>query len=347
MKLNEAVITHYRAPRIPTYKLKKQVALNEDYLKEKPDWYCIDGKLQYFKIRSDFRLFTEQFFSIFGREILGLDTVDYRVAYVRIQDPVLQSRNEVTKCGLLSESFQDNEHNYYLISELMNAQISDLISFGGYDLTTLLTFFKHYLAEEDYTQMELFLITFFIGDGWTHQEDRNPNNICVNIPKIPGVSYTERLHPSKLLKKGIGSEHLVLDQFGQVKLKGLRPNKIYDNERIFGVDHRDIFKYKKGTVWAPLLSYNADTQFKTSEEAYKASVRDYDGLDPNLFSLYFDYPKICTPIFERLAYGDEYKKILERFDGKTTQIALTSSEKEYVTMVMEDKREVFQRILKY
>ena len=82
MKLNEAVITHYRAPRIPTYKLKKQVALNEDYLKEKPDWYCIDGKLQYFKIRSDFRLFTEQFFSIFGREVLGLDTVDYRVAYV-------------------------------------------------------------------------------------------------------------------------------------------------------------------------------------------------------------------------------------------------------------------------
>ena len=39
MRLNEAVITHHRASRVPTYKLKKQVALNEDYLKEKPDWY--------------------------------------------------------------------------------------------------------------------------------------------------------------------------------------------------------------------------------------------------------------------------------------------------------------------
>ena len=101
MKLNEAVITHHRASRIPTYKLKKQVALNEGYLREKPDWYEIDGKLQYFKIRNDFRLFTEQFFSMFGREILGLDTLDYRVAYVRTKDPVLKSTEEVTKCSNL------------------------------------------------------------------------------------------------------------------------------------------------------------------------------------------------------------------------------------------------------
>ena len=347
MKLNEAVIEHHRAPRIPTYRLKKQIALNEAYLKEKPDWYCIDGKLQYFKIRNDFRLFNEQFFSMFGREILGLDTVDYRVAYMRIQDPVIKSIDEETKCGLLSESFQDNDHNYYLVSELMNAQISDFIQFGGYTLESLLSFFKQYLVKQDYTQMELFLITFFIGDGWTHQEDRNPHNICVNIPKIKGVSYTERLHPEVLLKKGVSSEHLFLGDDGLLKLKGLKPNKVYDNERIFGVDHHNVFYYKKGMVWAPLLSYNESTKFDTSEQAAKVSAEEYDGLDPNLLSLYIDYMDICKPLFERLAYDDEYRKILERFDGKTTQIALSPDELEYITMVLEDKREVFKKILKY
>ena len=37
----------------------RELELVEKYLKEKPDWYEIDGKLQYFKIRNDFRLFTE------------------------------------------------------------------------------------------------------------------------------------------------------------------------------------------------------------------------------------------------------------------------------------------------
>ena len=346
MRLNEAVITHHRASRIPTYKLKKQVAINEGYLKEKPDWYEIDGKLQYFKIRNDFRLFTEQFFSMFGREILGLDTLDYRVAYVRTKDPVLKSTEEVTKCGLLSESFQDKSQNYYLISELMNAQNSDLVHFGGYTLETLLRFFKQYLAEEDYNIMELYLITQFIGDGFTHQEDRNPHNISVHIPKIEGISYTERLHPSVLAKKG-KFEHLVSNSFEQYQLKGMRPTKSYDNERILGVDHKNVFTYKSGTVWAPLLSYDEDTKFNSIEQAEAMSQEFYDGYDPNLLSLYMEYPKICKPIFERLAYDDEYRRILERFDGKTTQIALAHDEMEYVTNVLKDKQKVFERILHY
>ena len=73
----------------------------------------------------------------------------------------------------------------------------------------------------------------------------------------------------------------------------------------------------------------------------------YDGYDPNLLSLYMEYPKICKPIFERLAYDDEYRRILERFDGKTTQIALAHDEMEYVTNVLKDKQKVFERILHY
>ena len=60
-----------------------------------------------------------------------------------------------------------------------------------------------------------------------------------------------------------------------------------------------------------------------------------------------EYPEICTPIFERLAYDDEYRRILERFDGKTTQIALSQDEMEYVTMVLKDKQKVFEKILHY
>ena len=308
----------------------------------------VDGKLQYFKIRNDFRLFTEQFFSMYGREILGLDAVDYHVAYVRTKDPVLKSTEEVTKCGLLSESFQDLQaNNYYLISELMNAQISDLIHFGGYTLETLLKFFKQYLVEEDYNIMELFLITQFIGDGFTHQEDRNPHNISVNIPKIPGVTYTERLHPDVLAKKKKGKDFLFLNRDGQYQLKGLRPTKVYDNERILGVDHKNVFAYKKGLIWAPLLSYDEDTKFASEEDALKVSQKYYSGLDPNLLSVYMEYPEICTPIFERLAYDDEYRRILERFDGKTTQIALSTDEMEYVTMVLKDKQKVFSDILHY
>ena len=149
-----------------------------------------------------------------------------------------------------------------------------------------------------------------------------------------------------LAKKGL-IEHLEACGDGQYKLKGFRPNKVYDNERIFGVDHKNVFSYREGIVWAPLLSYDLDTKFADSKKAEKASREYYDGLDPNLLSLYMDYPEICKPIFERLAYDDEYRRILERFDGKTAQIALSPEEIDYVTMVLKDKQKVFGNILHY
>ena len=177
MYLNEAVIPHFRSAMIPTSELKKKVLLNEKYLKEKPTWYEIDDKLQYFKIRNDFRLFTEQFFSLFGKEIMDLDTLDYKVAYVRTINPIIKSDKEETKCGLLSENFQEKGYNYYLVSELLNPENSDFVAFGGYSLKSLLNFFKMYLTEDDYKANELFLIKLFISDAFTHQEDRNYHNI--------------------------------------------------------------------------------------------------------------------------------------------------------------------------
>ena len=345
MQLNKAVIPHYRSEMIPINILKKRVSLNEKYLREKPTWYEIEGRLQYFKIRNDFRLFTEQFFSMFGREVLDLDTLDYKVAYVRTKNPVLKSTEEVTKCGLLSDNFQTNEYNYYLVSELMNYQISDFIAYGRYTLENLLKFFKDYLTYEDYKKNELFLIKLFIADAFTHQEDRNYNNIGFKIPKIKGIPYTKRLHPELLQEEGLQDAYHKLDN-GRIVLTGFSPTKIYDNERIFGTDHKNVHTYHKGQVWCPLFPYNSETYFETQEEA-KAMSDIYDGLDPNLFELFSNHEKICRPIFERLAYESEYLKILERFENENSQIHLNKKEEERVIGIMQDKQKVLKRILKY
>lgn len=346
MHLNKAVIPHYRVHTIPIEKLKRKVSLNENYLREKPTWYEIEGKLQYFKIRNDFRLFTEQFFSMFGREILGLDTLDYHVAFVRTIDPVLKKSEEVTKCGLLSENFQSSQYNYYLVSELLNPQISDFIAYGGYTLENLLAFFKDYLDKKEYTENELFLIKLFIADAFTHQEDRNYNNIGFKIPKIQGVPYTKRLHPEMLQSYPNADSEYTIDENGKILLKNLTPTKVYDNERILGTDHRNVFTYHTGQVWCPLFPFSQDTLFQNQEQALQCQEA-CDGLDPNLLELYSTYPDICKPIFERLAYDSEYRRILERFKGDTSQIALSDKSEERIIRLFEDKQKVLKRILTY
>ena len=72
-----------------------------------------------------------------------------------------------------------------------------------------------------------------------------------------------------------------------------------------------------------------------------------DGLDPNLLELYLAYPDICRPIFERLAYDSEYRRILERFEGDTSQLSLSSKSEERIINVFEDKQKVLKRILTY
>lgn len=346
MHLNKAVIPHYRSEMIPINILKKKVALNENYLREKPTWYEIEGRLQYFKIRNDFRLFTEQFFSMFGREVLGIDTLDYRVAYVRTIDPVVKKINEETKCGLLSDNFQNPDYNYYLVSELLNSKISDFMIYGGYTLENLLAFFKDYLDEKEYKENELFLIKLFIADAFTHQEDRNYHNIGFKVPKIEGVPYTKRLHPEMLKKIPDAKDQYVTKENGRILLKNFTPTKVYDNERILGTDHKNVFTYHKGQVWCPLFPYSQETLFESQEDALKFQTH-CDGLDPNLLGLYMEYPEICTPIFERLAYDTEYKKILENFESETSQIHLSPKSEERIIETFKDKQEVLKRILKY
>lgn len=284
---------------------------------------------------------------MFGREILGLDTLDYRVAYVRTIDPIVKKTDEVTKCGLLSENFQMPEYNYYLVSELLNPQISDFISYGGYTLENLLAFFKDHLVNEEYKENELFLIKLFIADAFTHQEDRNYNNISFKIPKIDGVPHSKRLHPEILQEYSNTNNQYTIADDGRILLNNFTPTKIYDNERILGTDHRNVFTYHTGQVWCPLFPFSQDTLFQTQEQALKYQENNCDGLDPNLLELYMTYPNICKPIFERLAYDSEYRRILERFKGGNMQISLSDKSEERITNVLKDKQKVLKKILTY
>lgn len=344
-KLNKAVIPHHTCVQIPIHILKQQVSINEKYLKEKSTWYRIEDKLKYFKIRSDCRLFTEQFFSMFGKQIMDLDTLDYQVAYVRLNNPALTKKEQEKKLGLLSDNFQQADYNYYLISELLNPDVSDLICYSGYSLINTLHFFKDNLCNEDYEKVKLFLIKLFISDAFTLQVDRNYHNIGFEIPKIDGISYKDRLRPNRL-EGNPKANKLICKENGLIKLKGFRASKVYDNERILGLDHRNISLYHPNMAWNPLFPYENDLLFSTEAEARKVSDEVYEGLDPNLAELYMNFPEETKPYLERLAYDDEYRKIFEHFSKDTSQIHLMPQAQEHFENILEERRREFQKVLK-
>lgn len=350
MKLNDTLIPHYRSKRIPLDELKKRVSIHEDLLKEKPTWYEIDGKLKYFKIRNDFRLFGEFFFSLFATQIMDLQALEYHLAYVRTEARGVSQSLEVTECGLLSDTFQDRGYNHYLVSELMHAEVSNFIAYGGYNLKSLLAFFKDYLAKEDYTQNELFLIKLFISDAFVFQADRNYNNIAFQIPRIKGVSYSNRLYPQKLVKLDNRDQYLEYDEeLGVYLLKGFSPNVVFDSEKILGIESKSGLSYTPGSCWKPSFPYDSGLDFHNMEEEQVAKIQkeEYEGMDPNLLALYCDHQKVCQPFMERLAYDDEYRKILEQFNDVACPIILSESDLEYINMVIKDRQKAFKRILKF
>lgn len=352
MKLNAATINHYRSKMIPTKELKKRVCLNEEYLREKPTWYDIENKLQYFKIRNDFRIFTELFYNKLATNIMNLQSLDYHIASIRTISPAINKNKEESKKGLLSINFQDQNYNHYLVSELMQAEISDFIGYGGYSLESLLNFFKDYISNDDYKTNELFLIKLFILDGFTYQVDRNPNNIAFQIPRIPNTSYKDRLHIEKLKRNEFAKGNAVLEYNEQTEtyhIKGLIPNIVYDNERILGVDHKDVFSYDNENCWIPEFPYSNDLKFEKNniEKANEVKRKTFDGLDPNLTSLYMNHQDICKPYFERLAYDDEYRKILEEFTKETSPVILSTSDTEYVTSVLQNQQKELKKIITF
>ena len=103
------------------------------------------------------------------------------------------------------------------------------------------------------------------------------------------------------------------------------------------------------TKTIPEFPYSTDLKFGKNgmERANKVKEKEFDGLDPNLTSLYISHQDICKPYLERLAYDDEYRKILEDFSLETSPVILSSSETEYVTNVLENQRRELQKIIKF
>ncbi len=344
MLFNEALIKHYHESIVPIEKLKELVNINPDYLKEKPTWYKLEnGDLVYFKARNDLRLFSELFFSEFAREIVGLDTVQFDVIHMRTQDALVKPSDEERKIGLISKNFQTSDNNYYLVSELENPEISSLIGYGDYSLETLLRFFKDLLSKESYEKNKEFLLKLFLVDGFTLQVDRNHHNMSFQIPKIKGVNYKQRLNPYYLSKVANSTGAVVEEDF-MSKITGLVPSIVYDNERIYGIDHKNQFVHEPGDVWTPLFPYSCDLLFDSQEYAHE--IQDlYDGCDPNLYELFSNYPEVI-PIAERLAFDDEYRRILEKYRDVSEPVTLSDEEYEIISNTIEERRDVFKRVLK-
>lgn len=346
MYLNPETTVHYRSGMINIDELQNRVFIDINHLKEKPTWYDLDGRLQYFKSRDDLRIFTELFFSKFAKSILNLETLGYRIAYVRTIKPNVKKSDEVCECGLLSENFQKKGFNNYLVGELQKPELSDFVAYGGYNLSGLLSYFKDTLACDAYKNSEEFLLKLYMSDAFVFQVDRNKYNIAFQIPEIPGVSYKDRLHVNKLASNPKAQDSLEYDaERGIYLLKDFAPNVVYDSERSLGV-HRNEFTYKENQCWCPAFPYTEELRFSNMEEAINKSNEEYDGMDPNLFSLFIDHQDFCEPYFERLAYDDEYNKILEEFTYSNSPVQLSDNELEYFKGVMKDRQKQFQKVLK-
>ena len=343
MEINKNFINHYQVSRVGEVKLREQVGINKEYLKEKPTWYIIDDTLQYFKVRNDYRLLTESFCSKLGK-VMGLDTLEYRVAYLKDTAVYLPKSEQQVKCGLLSNSFQTKDKNYYLVSELLNSEISDLRSYGEYSLQNLLSFLEFHTTKECYEKNKSYLLLLFICDYFTHQLDRNYHNISFEIPKIEGVNYKERLRLN-VFHSELASKYGVYSENGMVwKIPDLFPTKMYDSERSLGADHKKPLSYANGEVWMPLFPYSRDLLFSTQEEG-QAKKEEYDGLDPNLVEVALNYDQEVIPILERLVYGDEYREVLEQYNTNHSQIRIKKETNDFLVNLFEDKQKEMKKVL--
>ena len=87
--------------------------------------------------------------------------------------------------------------------------------------------------------------------------------------------------------------------------------------------------------------------FRNQAEAKEAQDLLYDGLDPNLMEVFMNYESDVRDLIDRLANGDEYREILERFEQSNSQILLHQSTIEYFEKILSERRKVFQKVLKY
>lgn len=314
MKYNESVISHYHEPRVPLESLKNMVKIDYEHLKEKSTWFILDGQLCFFKERDEARMFTEIFESEYG-ELLGFDTAKYSLAYLREKKQVGKT---TSKLGLISPNYQNSEYNYYLASDLLKNNIANLSSYGPYSLENIIAYFKHeFPGVPGVDQAIEDTLKLYIFDYFNSQTDRNPKNLCYRFKVEPPIAEGEYwgLHGKKVVQITLAT--------------------VFDSEKSLGVT-KGPNGYEitdESPVWESALPYSA--------------IIDASGfdVDPNIVALYFDHNQLVRPFIERLAYGDEYRKVIENFTQLNSRVILDPVTKEHLLRVFLGKQNELKRLL--
>lgn len=315
MKYNESVISHYHVPRIPLDKLKDMVKIDYNHLKEKSTWYMIDGRLCFFKKRDEARMFTELFESEYG-ELLGFDTAKYELAYVRDEKAMGRS---LSRLGLISPNYQKANYNYYLVSDLLKNNIANLSSYGPYSLANLVSYFKEeYPDVQGVEQAIEDTLKLYVFDYFNSQTDRNPKNLCYEFYVEPPIAEGEYwgLHGKRVTQ--------------------IRLAPVFDSEKSLGVT-KGAHGYEitdDSIVWQSALPYSSIVDSE-----------GLDGIDPNIVGIYLDNMTSITPFMERLAYGDEYLKVIENFTQNNSRVLLDPVTKEHLLRVFLRKQNELKRLL--
>ena len=77
----------------------------------------------------------------------------------------------------------------------------------------------------------------------------------------------------------------------------------------------------------------------------KQKKEEYDGLDPNLVEVAFNYDQEVIPILERLVYGDEYREVLEQYNTNHSQIRIKKETNDFLVNLFEDKQKEMKKVL--
>lgn len=318
MQYNQSVIQHHTQAKVPIYDLKSMVKISPDHLREKDTWYMCDGKLQYFKERDEVRMFSELFCEEYAKK-LGFKVASYDLAVLR--DISAGAKVGEAKLGLLTPNYQDSRYNYYLVSDLLNSDISNLGAYGNYSLSNLITFLRtEYGDVEGVEEAIQDTVNLFLFDYMTDQEDRNPKNICFEVDAEPGSN-----------KKYWGLH-------GR-KVKRISLATLFDNERSLGITKTgNGYQMENGSnAWDTSMPY-------CDEDVDMSSIN----VDPHVFSLFVEETDLAGPMIERLANQSEYLDVINNsFSKNINKVMLNNDEKKFLIAKFLGRQEALKRILKY
>lgn len=308
MKINQERVLHYNLKKVPIENVSKMVSIDKKHLREKDNWFLIDGKLYFFKPRNDYRIIGELLCSDILKS-LGINSVDYTLVYINGQ------------LGLMSENFQVDGNNYYHVSDLYKSEISSIKAFGKYSFKTLYDYFNVKLDDKDLLNKIMGqLAQLFISDYLTHQEDRNYNNIMFKM-NVEGVTHSLGYIPS----------------IHGRKIEEINLEKIYDSEKSFSIGRDGVYDYNLNKVW--------DTSFMVEPNTGTGFFDDDYLIDINLLSLYMYYPELTKDFMKKIVNQLNVQQILGKYQQGNSQLFIKPNNISYLDSLLTKKQEGIQRVL--